>query len=118
MIVTQMINDFLSKSIQLGSYVLSMERALAVLLTLILGHVTFMLFKWALRRALKLKHIEEGRRFLIVRLMRTLIYVITFFIVIEVLGFNLTVIWAGSAALLVGVGIGLHSLLWLSLLWL
>jgi small-conductance mechanosensitive channel len=109
MIVTQMINDFLSKSIQLGSYVLSMERALAVLLTLILGHVTFMLFKWALRRALKLKHIEEGRRFLIVRLMRTLIYVITFFIVIEVLGFNLTVIWAGSAALLVGVGIGLQG---------
>ena len=109
MIVTQMINDFLSKSIQLGSYVLSMERALAVLLTLILGHVTFMLFKWALRRALKLKHIEEGRRFLIVRLMRTLIYLITFFIVIEVLGFNLTVIWAGSAALLVGVGIGLQG---------
>jgi small-conductance mechanosensitive channel len=109
MIVTQMINDFLSKSIQLGSYVLSMERALAVLLTLILGHVTFMLFKWALRRALKLKHIEEGRRFLIVRLMRTLIYIITFFIVIEVLGFNLTVIWAGSAALLVGVGIGLQG---------
>jgi small-conductance mechanosensitive channel len=109
MIVTQMINDFLSKSIQLGSYVLSMERALVVLLTLILGHVTFMLFKWALRRALKLKHIEEGRRFLIVRLMRTLIYIITFFIVIEVLGFNLTVIWAGSAALLVGVGIGLQG---------
>ncbi|MFB1019022.1 MAG: mechanosensitive ion channel, partial [Flavobacteriales bacterium] len=109
MIVTQIINDFLSKSIQLGSYVLSMERALVVLLTLILGHVTFMLFKWALRRALKLKHIEEGRRFLIVRLMRTLIYVITFFIVIEVLGFNLTVIWAGSAALLVGVGIGLQG---------
>lgn len=109
MIVTQMINDFLSKSIQLGSYVLSMERALAVLLTLILGHVTFVLFKWALRRALKLKHIDEGRRFLIVRLMRTLIYVITFFIVIEVLGFNLTVIWAGSAALLVGVGIGLQG---------
>ena len=109
MIVTQMINDFLSKSVQLGSYVLSMERALAVLLTLILGHLTFVLFKWGLRRALKLKQIEEGRRFLIVRLIRTLIYLITFFMVIEVLGFNLTVIWAGSAALLVGVGIGLQG---------
>jgi small-conductance mechanosensitive channel len=107
--VTQMINEFLSKSIQLGSYVLSVERGLAVLLTLMLGLVTFVLFKWALKRALKLKHIEEGRRFLIVRLMRTLIYLITFFIVIEVLGFNLTVIWAGSAALLVGVGIGLQG---------
>jgi small-conductance mechanosensitive channel len=104
-----MINEFLSKSIQLGSYVLSVERGLAVLLTLILGLVTFVLFKWALRRALKLKHIEEGRRFLIVRLIRTLIYLITFFIVIEILGFNLTVIWAGSAALLVGVGIGLQG---------
>ena len=33
-ILTQMINDFLSKSIQLGSYVLTMQRILAVLLTL------------------------------------------------------------------------------------
>jgi len=104
-----MINDFLSKSIQLGSYVLTMQRILAVLLTLIIGHLTFLLLKWALRRAMKLKPIEEGRRFLIFRLMRTLIYLITFFIVIEVLGFNLTVLWAGSAALLVGVGIGLQS---------
>ena len=104
-----MINDFLSKSIQLGSYVLTMERILGVLLTLIIGHLTFLIFKWALRRALKLKPIDEGRRFLIFRLMRTLIYLITFFIIIEVLGFNLTVIWAGSAALLVGVGIGLQS---------
>jgi len=104
-----MINDFLSKSIQLGSYVLTMQRILAVLLTLIIGHLTFLLLKWALRRAMKLKPIEEGRRFLIFRLMRTLIYLITFFVVIEVLGFNLTVLWAGSAALLVGVGIGLQS---------
>lgn len=104
-----MINDFLSKSIQLGSYVLTMERILAVILTLLIGHLTFLLLKWALRRALKLKPIEEGRRFLIFRLMRTLIYIITFFIVIEVLGFNLTVIWAGSAALLVGIGIGLQG---------
>ncbi len=104
-----MINDFLSKSIQLGSYVLTMQRILAVLLTLIIGHLTFLLLKWALKRAMKLKPIEEGRRFLIFRLMRTLIYIITFFIVIEVLGFNLTVLWAGSAALLVGVGIGLQG---------
>ena len=104
-----MINEFLSKSIQLGSYVLTMQRILAVLLTLIIGHLTFLLLKWLLKRAMKLKPIEEGRRFLIFRLMRTLIYIITFFIVIEVLGFNLTVIWAGSAALLVGVGIGLQS---------
>ena len=104
-----MINDFLSKSIQLGSYVLTMERILAVILTLLIGHLTFLLLKWTLRRALKLKPIEEGRRFLIFRLMRTLIYIITFFIVIEVLGFNLTVIWAGSAALLVGIGIGLQG---------
>ena len=104
-----MINEFLSQSIQLGSYVLTMQRILAVLLTLVLGHLTFLLLKWLLKRAMKLKPIEEGRRFLIFRLMRTLIYIITFFIVIEVLGFNLTVIWAGSAALLVGVGIGLQS---------
>ena len=104
-----MINEFLSQSIQLGSYVLTMQRILAVLLTLIIGHLTFLLLKWLLKRAMKLKPIEEGRRFLIFRLMRTLIYIITFFIVIEVLGFNLTVIWAGSAALLVGVGIGLQS---------
>lgn len=104
-----MINDFLSKSIQFGTRVLTMEQALEVILALLLGQGIIYAAQWGLGRAKKVKPLDEGRRFLIFRLLRTVVYVITFFIVIEILGFNLTVIWAGSAALMVGVGIGLQG---------
>jgi len=86
-----------------------MEQVLEVIFALMLGQGIIYAVRWGLRRAKKIRPLDEGRRFLIFRLLRTVVYVITFFIVIEILGFNLTVIWAGSAALLVGVGIGLQG---------
>lgn len=104
-----MINEFLSKSLQFGTYVLSVQEVLEVILAVLAGRFMIYATKQALNKIVKSRRIDEGRRFLIFRLARTLIYVITIFIVTDIFGFNLTVIWAGSAALLVGVGIGLQS---------
>ncbi len=104
-----MINEFLSKSLQFGTYVLSIQEVLEVILAVLAGRFMIYATKQALNKIVKSRRIDEGRRFLIFRLARTLIYVITIFIVTDIFGFNLTVIWAGSAALLVGVGIGLQS---------
>ena len=46
---------------------------------------------------------------MITRLLRTIIYIAAFSVALETIGIDLTVIWAGSAALLVGVGIGLQN---------
>jgi|TARA_B110000211_G_C13996387_1_gene516411 small-conductance mechanosensitive channel len=104
-----MINEFLYKSIKFGTYELSIQEALEVIFAILAGWFVIYATKQALKGIAKKRRIDEGRRFLIFRLARTFIYVITLFIVTDILGFNLTVIWAGSAALLVGVGIGLQS---------
>jgi small-conductance mechanosensitive channel len=104
-----MINEFLYKSIQFGTHKLSLQEALEVIFAILVGWFVIYATKQALKGIAKKRTIDEGRRFLIFRLARTFIYVITLFIVMDILGFKLTVIWAGSAALLVGVGIGLQS---------
>ena len=104
-----MINEFLSKSLQFGTYDLSVQEALEVILAVFAGRFFIYVTKKTLGKFAKNRRLDEGRRFLIFRLARTLIYIITIFIITDIFGFNLTVLWAGSAALLVGVGIGLQS---------
>lgn len=50
----------------------------------------------------------EGRYHSLAQLVRYFIYVIAAFVILAVLGINLTVLTAGSAALLVGIGFGLQ----------
>lgn len=52
---------------------------------------------------------EEGTRFMIMRLLRTIIYTLGAIIALETAGVDLQALWFGSAALLVGVGIGLQN---------
>ena len=104
-----MINEFLSKSLQFGTYDLSVQEVLEVILAVFVGKFLIYVTSKTLSKFAKNRKLDEGRRFLIFRLARTFIYIITIFIVTDIFGFNLTVLWAGSAALLVGVGIGLQS---------
>ena len=53
--------------------------------------------------------IDAGRRFAINQLITYIIYVIAIFVTIDNIGVELTVLWGGIAALLVGVGLGLQD---------
>ena len=53
--------------------------------------------------------IDAGRRFAINQLITYVIYVIAIFVTIDNIGVELTVLWGGIAALLVGVGLGLQD---------
>ncbi len=53
--------------------------------------------------------IDAGRRFAINQLVTYFIYVIAIFIIVENLGIDLTVLWGGIAALLVGIGLGMQD---------
>ncbi len=52
---------------------------------------------------------EIGTKFAISQILRYVIYTIAILSSIQALGFNLTVIWGGAAALLVGIGLGLQQ---------
>lgn len=55
------------------------------------------------------KDIAVGTQYAINQLLKYVIYVIAIIVAIENLGFQMTVIWGGLAALLVGIGLGLQQ---------
>lgn len=70
--------------------------------------LTRILRKLLFARALKEGKGSEGRYHSLSQLLSYFIYVIAAFLILAVLGINLTVLTAGSAALLVGIGFGLQ----------
>ncbi|CAN5220680.1 hypothetical protein BH09BAC5_BH09BAC5_10530 [soil metagenome] len=65
----------------------------------------------AIRKGIyKTHHIEEGKKYSIYNLLKYFILIVITIIILRSLGFDLSVVLAGSAALLVGIGLGLQSL--------
>jgi len=70
-----------------------------------------LLFLFILKKSIN-KAIKQNiaRKYAIYNLIKYLILVVTFVFALQILGFNLSVLIAGSAALLVGIGLGLQNL--------
>lgn len=66
---------------------------------------------YLLKKAInKTQKIDEAKKYAIYNLLKYLIIVYAAVFGLQILGFNLSILLAGSAALLVGVGLGLQSL--------
>jgi small-conductance mechanosensitive channel len=101
--------EFLNSSIDLGSFSFSFSDIFAVLLVYVVAQIFVWIVRVLLNRLFRKTSMDEGKTFMITRLLRTIIYIAAFSVALETIGIDLTVIWAGSAALLVGVGIGLQN---------
>ena len=78
----------------------------------IISRILITIIRIILQRIAKTKSwIDEGGRYTIVQLSKYFIYTIAFVIAIQGLGINITFLIAGSAALFVGIGFGLQSIL-------
>ena len=67
------------------------------------------IFKKILGRQVKVKKIDIGQKYAIYQIMKYLIWIIAFGIILESAGVKLTLLIASSAALLVGLGLGLQQ---------
>lgn len=80
---------------------------------LLIGILIARLLNYGIRRVLKAfftkRQVDVGRSYTILTLVKYLIYIIVFISVINVIGIQLNYLLAGSAALLVGIGIGLQG---------
>lgn len=101
--------EILSSGFQLGDHHFTLGSMLQILAVLSLAQIVFWTVRAALRRIFKSSSMEEGTRFMIMRLLRTVIYTLGTIIALETAGVDLQALWFGSAALLVGVGIGLQN---------
>ena len=56
------------------------------------------------------KRLNTGEKFSLNKIVRYIIYAIAFIIILRIAGFDISVLLAGSAALLVGIGFGLQNI--------
>ncbi len=104
-------NDLLKIELfHIGNFTLTViELAQALLVLAFAWVITFFVSK-LLRRYFRRKNLDIGRYYSVSRLISYIIYVIAWLFAFQVLGIQLSVIWAGAAALLVGLGFGLQHI--------
>lgn len=84
---------------------------LSVLLILLMGRlIAWILTQLVLYSYYRQRKIDPGRGFAVNRLITYFIYVLAIFLAIDNIGIEMTVLWGGIAALLVGIGLGLQEI--------
>lgn len=102
------IQEFLKYKIaEIGSYQLSVYSLVAVAATIILMWIILFIIRRVIYRIDKF---DEGKKYALYRLIKYVIIVITLVLILRVFGIDVTVFIAGSAALLVGLGLGIQNL--------
>jgi small-conductance mechanosensitive channel len=103
------LSDLLNYSFHFGKYSVSVSELLAAALILLGAKMTAWLVRHVLfERFFKRKKIDQGRQLALKQFSTYIVYVIAVFLILELMGLS-SAIWAGSAGLLVGIGLGLQE---------
>lgn len=96
--------------ISIGNYSLTLLNLLAAILVLIGANLAFYLvIKPILKRFYTKRKLDTGRRFAINQMVKYIIYLAAILFAIDALGVQLSILWAGGAALLAGIALGMQS---------
>ncbi len=93
--------------LHLGNYTLKVS---AVISCIIFFIIVVFLLRVIKKIIYKVKRIEVAKKYAIYNLIKYCVLVFSFVISLQILGLDLSVLLAGSAALLVGIGLGLQGL--------
>lgn len=104
------IQEFLEyELLHIGNYVISVFTIVRIILIILVSTILL----WVIKKALMRKNIVEkydmGTAYAMYQIVKYIIWVIAFGLILETIGIRVTVLIAGSAALLVGVGLGLQQ---------
>jgi small-conductance mechanosensitive channel len=101
-------NEFLSQSLDVGHHHVTVLQVLEALAVLVIARIGLAIARRGLNRAAA-KAMDAGKTFILGRLLTSVVWAVAAMVALSTLGVDLTALWAGSAALLVGVGIGLQG---------
>ncbi len=105
-----MIKEFLKyKLIDLDNYVFTIQDIIEVVLILIITKIVLLIIKKALYKVKRLKEENLEDLYTLNKIISYFVWIISIILIINSLGFKITAILTGSAALLVGVGLGLQQ---------
>ena len=97
------------KLIDFNNYELTVSSLLIVLIIFIIVKFLLWLIKKALFNFNKFKTINQGSIIALYQIIKYVIWIIAITIILETIGVSVTVLLTGSAALLVGIGLGLQQ---------
>ena len=104
-------SDFLNhKLFEIGSFSMKVEALLIIILIFISTNVFLMILRRMFIRMAKHRKMDEGRQHSFILLMRYFVWFIALGLMLHASGAKLTFLIASSAALLVGIGLGLQQL--------
>lgn len=92
-----------------GEYSFTVSKVLSVLLTIIITVLALWIIRKALFRKKVRNRFERGNIYSLYQIIKYVIWIISLLIILETIGLKLNVLLAGSAALLVGIGLGLQE---------
>lgn len=93
-----------------GTYDLTVIKILGAMMVFVVARLlTWLVRRLIMRKAHRRSKLDTGRRFAVVQIAKYFIYIIALLLSLRTLGFNITVLLAGSTALFVGLGLGLQS---------
>jgi small-conductance mechanosensitive channel len=95
--------------ISIGDYKVKVYTLVVILLILLVTRVLLKLIKTALYRRYKTIHFDTANTYALYQIIKYLLWIIAIGFMLESVGIKLTILIAGSAALLVGVGLGLQQ---------
>ncbi|PKP36384.1 MAG: mechanosensitive ion channel protein MscS [Bacteroidetes bacterium HGW-Bacteroidetes-15] len=104
------IRDFLEFELfSIGEYTLRAYTLVAILIVFLITKVILWLIKTTMFRKQRLKNQNLGNTYALFQIIKYVIWVIALAFLLETIGVKITVLVAGSAALLVGIGLGLQQ---------
>jgi len=106
----EILREFLEfELIRAGGYQIRVYTLVTILIIFLITKLILVLIKKTLFRKRKINEFDKGNAYALFQIIRYVIWVIAIGLVLETIGIKVTVLIAGSAALLVGLGLGLQQ---------
>lgn len=106
----ELLNNFLDvELIRIGEHALHVYNILNILFILLITKGILWVSKKALTRSKRFDVYDQGNFFALFQIFTYMIWIISFTVILETIGVQMNVLLAGSAALMVGVGLGLQQ---------
>ena len=104
------LNNILNFEIfSLGDYTMKVSKLITILMAIVITKIILWAIKKTLFRKKKFTTLDTGTIYAIYQIIKYVLYVIAIAFILESIGIKITILLAGSAALLVGVGLGLQQ---------
>ena len=95
--------------LHIGNYVISVFTIVRILLIIVVCNLLLWIIKKGLTRKNVFQKFDTGTAYAIYQIIKYTFWIIAFGLILETIGIKVTVLIAGSAALLVGIGLGLQQ---------